>query len=139
MEALEIKLKERNITPTAMRLLVFDFLLKQSAALSLTDLELGMGRTDRVTLYRTIRTFEEHGLVHRIEDGTGVAKFALCQQDCDVDGHHDVHIHFYCIQCKETHCLPKTHIPQVQLPPTYKALETQLIVKGQCGNCNKID
>lgn len=139
MEALEIKLKERNITPTAMRLLVFDFLLKQSAALSLTDLELSMGRTDRVTLYRTIRTFEEHGLVHRIEDGTGVSKFALCQQDCDVDGHHDVHIHFYCIQCKETHCLPKTHIPQVQLPPTYKALETQLIVKGQCGNCNKID
>ncbi len=138
MKALEVKLKEKNIAPTAMRLVVFDFLLKQSAALSLTDLELGMDRTDRVTLYRTIRTFEEHGLVHRIEDGSGVTKFALCQQGCDVDGHHDLHIHFYCTQCKETHCLPKTHIPEIQLPPAYKAIEIQLVVKGICGRCEHL-
>ncbi|MES2650693.1 MAG: transcriptional repressor [Bacteroidota bacterium] len=137
MTELEVKLKEKNIAPTAMRLVVFDFLLKQSSALSLTDLELGMGRTDRVTVYRTIRTFEEHGLVHRIDDGSGVTKFALCQQGCDVDGHHDLHIHFYCTQCKETHCLPKTHIPEVQLPDGYITLETQLMVKGRCGNCSK--
>ena len=71
MKDLEVRLQEKNIAPTAMRLVVFDFLLKQSAALSLTDLELGMGKTDRVTVYRTIRTFEEHGLVHRIDDGFG--------------------------------------------------------------------
>lgn len=136
MEVLEIKLKEKSIVPTAMRLVVLDFLLKQSSALSLTELEMGMGRTDRVTLYRTIRTFEEHGLVHRIEDGSGVTKFALCAQECDVEGHHDLHIHFYCTQCKETHCLPKTHVPEVQLPSTYIAVETQLIVKGICGACN---
>lgn len=138
MKHLEIKLKEKDIAPTAMRLVVFDFLLKQSAALSLTDLELGMHKTDRVTLYRTIRTFEEHGLVHRIEDGSGITKFALCQSGCDVDGHHDLHIHFYCTKCKETHCLPKTHIPEVQLPATYKAIETQLMVKGLCAGCNEI-
>jgi len=136
MKDLEIKLKEKNIVPTAMRLVVLDFLLKQSAALSLTDLELGMDRTDRVTVYRTIRTFEEQGLVHRIDDGSGVTKFALCAQDCDVDGHHDLHIHFYCTHCKETHCLPKTHIPEVQLPTAYTVAETQLIVKGICAACN---
>lgn len=133
---LEVKLKEKNITPTAMRLVVLDFLLKQSVALSLTDLELGMDRTDRVTLYRTIRTFEEHGLVHRIEDGSGITKFALCQTGCNIEGHHDLHIHFYCTTCKETHCLPKTHIPEVQLPNGYLSVDTQLIVKGICGNCN---
>lgn len=136
MNELEHKLKEKNITPTAMRMLVFDFLLKQSVALSLTDLELGMDRTDRVTLYRTIRTFEEHGLVHRIDDGSGVTKFALCTHDCDVDGHHDLHIHFYCTACKETHCLPKTLIPEIQLPANYTTAETQLIVKGICAACN---
>lgn len=121
--------------PTAMRLLVLEFLLKQSSAVSLTDLELGMGKTDRVTLYRSMRTFEEHGLVHRIEDGSGVPKFALCQHGCDVEGHHDLHIHFYCNTCKETHCLPKTHIPEIQLPIGYTANDTQLIVKGVCADC----
>ncbi len=136
MKDLEIRLQEKNIAPTAMRLVVFDFLMKQSAALSLTDLELGLGKTDRVTVYRTIRTFEEQGLVHRIDDGSGVTKFALCEQGCNVDGHHDLHVHFYCSKCKETHCLPKTHIPEVHLPTNYLSQETQLIVKGVCGGCN---
>lgn len=136
MEQIEKKLTEKKIKPTAMRLLVLDALLKQSAALSLTDLELSMDRTDRVTLYRTIRTFEEHGLVHRIEDGTSITKFALCAPGCDVDGHHDLHIHFYCTECKETHCLPKTHIPEVILPPGYVVSERELTVRGICITCN---
>ncbi|MCY1526556.1 hypothetical protein D9M68_615870 [compost metagenome] len=49
MKQIEKKLTEKRIKPTAMRLLVLDALLKQSAALSLTDLELSMDRTDRVT------------------------------------------------------------------------------------------
>jgi len=135
MKAIEQRLIDNKIKPTAMRLLVFEFLLGQSSAQSLTDMELKMDRTDRVTLYRTIRTFEENGLVHRIEDGSGITKFALCDPGCDVDGHHDLHLHFYCIECKETHCLPKTKIPEVKLPVGYKPTETQLIVKGICRNC----
>lgn len=136
-EKLVQQLQLKKINPTAMRLLVLDLLLKQSAALSLTELELAMGATDRVTLYRTIRTFEEHGLVHRIDDGTGITKFARCAPSCTDDGHHDLHVHFYCIQCKETHCLPKTQIPEVRLPHAYSADETQLIVKGRCALCNE--
>ena len=137
MKDLEQNLLSHHIKPTAMRLVVLNFLLEQSSAQSLTDIELKMGRTDRVTLYRTIRTFEENGLVHRIEDGSGITKFALCAPGCDVEGHHDLHVHFYCIECKETHCLPKTHIPEVKLPATYKVLETQLVVKGVCANCSE--
>ncbi|RZL50561.1 MAG: transcriptional repressor [Pedobacter sp.] len=135
MKDLEQKLLAHHIKPTAMRLVVLKFLLEQSSAQSLTDIELKMGRTDRVTLYRTIRTFEENGLVHRIEDGSGVTKFALCAPGCDVEGHHDLHVHFYCLECKETHCLPKIHIPEVKLPNNYQVLETQFMVKGTCANC----
>lgn len=135
MKYLESKLTEKNIKPTAMRLVVLDFLLSQSFAQSLTDMELKMERTDRVTLYRTIRTFEENGLVHRIEDGSGITKFALCESGCDVDGHHDLHLHFFCIEIKETHCLPKTSIPHVSLPVGYQLFETQLLIKGICSNC----
>lgn len=137
MKELEQRLIAKQIKPTAMRLVVLDFLLGQAAAQSLTDMELKMDRTDRVTLYRTIRTFEENGLVHRIEDGSGHTKFALCASGCDVAGHHDLHLHFYCTICKETHCLPKTMIPEINLPTGYQSLETQLVVKGICGSCGK--
>ncbi|MDQ7947536.1 MAG: transcriptional repressor [Pedobacter sp.] len=135
MKDLEQQLIAKQIKPTAMRLLVLDFLKEQSAAQSLTDIELKMERTDRVTIYRTIRTFEENGLVHRIDDGSGITKFALCAADCNVAGHHDLHLHFYCSECKETHCLPKTTIPEVKLPTGYQLVETQLIVKGICQAC----
>ena len=135
MKELEKKLSDKQINPTAMRLLALDYLTKRSAAVSLTEMELEMDRSDRVTLYRTIKTFEEHGLVHRIEDGTGITKFALCQQGCDPGHHHDLHVHFFCNTCKETHCLPKTIIPEVVLPEAYQAQERELIVKGICAAC----
>jgi Fur family ferric uptake transcriptional regulator len=137
MNKLEDRLVQKQINLTAMRLLVLDFLEKQSTAVSLTDMEVAMGRTDRVTLFRTIKTFEEHGLVHRIEDGSGATKFALCQTDCDSQRHHDLHVHFYCSHCKETYCLPKTYIPEVTLPESYQAQERELIVKGICATCAK--
>lgn len=85
----ETMLVSKRINPTAMRLVVLDFLLEQASAISLTDIELGLERTDRVTLYRTLKTFEEHGLVHRIEDGSGVSKFALCAAECETGQHHE--------------------------------------------------
>lgn len=135
MKELEARLVDKQIKPTAMRIVVLDFLLNQVNAQSLTDMELKMHRTDRVTIYRTIRTFEENGLVHRIEDGSGITKFALCEAGCSTGDHNDLHLHFYCLKCEETHCLPKTVIPEVKLPDGYETMEIQLIVKGVCNAC----
>ncbi|WP_423147357.1 Fur family transcriptional regulator [Rubrolithibacter danxiaensis] len=132
---LEPLLTEKGINPTAMRLLVFDFLLKQEAAVSLADIEKQMEHSDRITLYRTIKTFEEKGLVHRIQDGTGATKYALCNADCSTSEHHDVHVHFYCASCKETFCLPDSKIPEIKLPDKFKLKEMNLVVKGICEKC----
>ncbi|WP_214225679.1 transcriptional repressor [Pedobacter sp. B4-66] len=133
---IENKLKGKDINPTAMRLLVLEFLTKQSAAISLNDLEKGMAPSDRITLYRTLKTFEEKGLVHSIEDGTGATKYALCEEDCDGENHHDLHVHFYCNTCKETFCLPNTQIPDISLPVNFLRQEMNLIIKGICDQCN---
>jgi Fur family ferric uptake transcriptional regulator len=133
---LENKLSERKISPTAMRVRVLEYLLSQEAAVSLADVEKGLGHTDRVTVYRTLKTFEEHSLVHSIEDGTGATKYALCEAGCEPGGRHqDLHIHFYCRLCNETTCLP-AHIPALQLPEGYQAEDTNLTVKGICVQCN---
>lgn len=133
---IEYRLINKDINPTAMRLLVLDFLTKQVTAISLNDLEKGMGPSDRITLYRTLKTFEEKGLVHSIEDGTGATKYALCEADCDAEHHHDLHVHFYCNSCKETFCLPNTKIPDISLPKKFRSEELNLIIKGTCEQCN---
>lgn len=132
---LEVILKDKSINPTAMRLLVLEFLLKQSAAISLSDLEKGLDPSDRVTLYRVLKKFEEKGLVHSIDDGSGAPKYALCAEDCRAGHHHDLHVHFFCNACRETSCLPKSIIPQVALPAGFASEEVNLMVKGTCNKC----
>lgn len=129
------KLIDKNINPTAMRLLVLDLLLQQASAISLSDIEKALLPADRITIYRTIKTFEEKGLVHPIDDGTGSPKYALCKDECGADEHHDMHVHFYCITCKETFCLPDSKIPGITLPSKFNPLEMNLLVKGICDQC----
>ena len=129
------RLMDKSITPTAMRILVLNFLLKQNAATSLSDIEKGMEPSDRITIYRTLKTFEEKGLIHIIDNGTGIPKYALCAGSCDSNEHHDLHVHFYCNSCKETFCLPNSKIPDVTLPGGFITFEMNLIVKGICDKC----
>ena len=119
-----------------MRILVLDFLLQQPIAYSLSDLENEFDHSDRTTLYRTLKTFEEKGLIHHINDGMGATKYALCADECKEGIHDDLHVHFYCNQCKETFCLPGIEIPEVQLPKNFISKEFSLISKGICENCN---
>ncbi len=133
----EKRLGDKNIKPTAMRLLVLDFLLKQRSAIRLTDIEKGMEPADRITIYRTLKTFEDKGLVHIIDDGTGSPKYALCPANCDEGEHRDLHVHFNCVACQETFCLPNSKIPDVLLPHNFSAIEIDLVVKGICDECAK--
>jgi Fur family ferric uptake transcriptional regulator len=131
------KLNERKIAPTAMRILVLNSLLQQHAAISLRDIEKALEPADRITIYRTLKTFSEKGLIHVIDDGTGSPKYALCPDDCDAGQHHDLHVHFNCTVCKETFCLPNTKIPEIMLPDNFTSAEMNLVVKGICSNCKK--
>ena len=131
----EQKLFNKNINPTAMRILVLDLLLKQNHAISLSDIEKTLGPSDRTTIYRTLKTFEEKGLTHVIDDGTGTPKYALCPEECDAHEHHDLHVHFYCTACKETFCLPNSKIPEISLPAHFISSEMNLVVKGVCDQC----
>jgi Fur family ferric uptake transcriptional regulator len=86
----EKKLTDKKINPTAMRLLVLDSLLKQRSAISLSDLEKALETADRITIYRTLKTFEDKGLIHIIDDGTGSPKYALCLEDCNASKHYSL-------------------------------------------------
>ena len=80
--SLEEKLRKKSIKPTAMRLLVLQCLMEQNRALSLNELEVLFENADKSTIFRTLKTFQENYLVHRINDGSGAIKYALCDDDC---------------------------------------------------------
>lgn len=71
----------RNIKPTAMRELVLKVLSEQQAAISLADLKRKFEKADKVTLYRTLKTFEENKLIHNIDNGTRPVK-SLAKASC---------------------------------------------------------
>ncbi len=129
-------LEQKKIRPTAMRILIFKYLKEQNVAASLTDIENAFDKSERTTLYRTLKTFEEHGIVHTIDDGSGINKFALCEENCNCEVDTDLHLHFHCNKCGETVCLTNHKIPHINLPEGYLAEDVNLVVKGICEKCS---
>lgn len=136
-KGLENILIAKQITPTPMRVMVLEFILKQSVAISLSDLEKEFQHSDRTTLYRTVKTFEEKGLIHDIKDKNEATKYALCEEDCTVGVHYDKHIHFFCNNCKKLMCLPKENMPMITLPQNFQLQEVSFVARGICDNCSK--
>jgi Fur family ferric uptake transcriptional regulator len=91
---------------------------------------------DRVTLYRTLKTFQEKGLIHKVLDDHGATKYAPCS-DCTVEEHHHEHIHFKCNKCGNTVCLEDVNIPKTDLPAGYIVEERNILISGICNKCNK--
>lgn len=135
-EETERILNAKDIAPTAMRILVLQYLQQQTAAVSLQQLEQHFHLSDRTTLYRTLKTFEEKGLAHTIHDGSDAAKYALCAEACKAGDHYDLHLHFYCYACRQTYCLPRHKVPDITAPAGFEIKELNLVAKGVCDRCS---
>ena len=110
------------------------FLLK-NYALSHSDIEKEIANSlDRVTVYRTLKTFLDKGLIHKVLDDEGSLKYALCKEACNTVEHHHDHVHFKCTKCGQTMCL-NIDVPPLKLPKGYTAIETNLLVQGVCEKC----
>lgn len=132
---IEQKLLQKNTNPTSMRILVYSFLEQQHVAMSLSEIESHFYKADRVTIYRTLKTFEVKGIVHTIQEDT-ITKYILCNDECDEQTHKDWHLHFYCKICKHTICREDFVIPQSETGD-YRIDEIKLLAKGICENCLK--
>src|SRR5210317_14680 len=136
MNELSKILERNNVKPTAMRILVLRILLNKKLALSLTDLENCFEKSERTTIFRTIKTFVKNGIVHQVDDGTNISKFALCEENCKCDLNTDLHLHFHCSVCNETRCISEQKLPKLSLPNGFIALDANLVIKGVCDYCN---
>lgn len=104
-------------------------------ALAHSELEQDLTEFDRVTIYRTLHTFLEKGIVHKVLDDTGATRYALCAT-CTAHAHHDEHVHFKCTNCQTIQCIDTISIPPIQLPIGFTYTDSNYLVRGVCKKCN---
>ncbi len=129
-------LRDFKLRSTPNRQEILHLFLLRDYALSHGDIEKEIENNfDRVTVYRTLKTFLVKGLIHKVLDDEGSLKYALCKEACTTAEHHHDHVHFKCNQCSQTNCL-NVEVPNVRLPKGYRATEWNLLIQGICERCS---
>ena len=131
-------LKKNHLSITDGRKKILDLFLQHDGALSHSDIEKKAGeKFDRVTVYRTLQTFLEKGLIHSIPTADNSIRYALCKDDCSEGHHHDDHVHFICNACGNTVCLEGVSVPSIELPGGYVSEQVEMLISGVCKSCNQ--
>lgn len=130
-------LKKRQLSITDGRKRILQLFLEKEGALSHGDIEKKAGDSfDRVTIYRTLQTFVDKGLIHTIPSADNSIRYALCKEECADGLHRHHHVHFVCGNCQQTFCLDEVATPTVKLPRGYMVKEIELLAKGICRTCS---
>ena len=134
-EILDI-LKKNQLSVTEGRKKILDLFIKSPGALAHADIEKSTDiGFDRVTVYRTLQTFVDKGIIHNIPTTDNSILYALCKDNCEQGHHHDNHVHFICTECNKTICLDDVTVPEVKLPQGFKPGKAQMVVNGVCSDC----
>lgn len=121
---------------TPFRIQVLEIFSAHKNAIDLNHIEQELGDFDRITLYRTIKTFVEAGLIHEIVMPGDIKKLALCKDECGGHDHehHHQHLHFKCDTCEEIFCLELDELPKIHYPK-FKIKTLEIQGSGICANC----
>lgn len=85
-----------------------------------------------VSIYRSLDAFLKAGIVHRVDSGDRVWRFAVC--GCGSSMH--CHPHFICKQCGRVECLNDYKLPDPgELEPGYVVEEQEVYIRGRCNSC----
>lgn len=139
MEQQEIReqLKKSGLRATSARIAVLQVLKDSERPLSHSEMvsQLKEIYGDQATIYRTLITFVDVGIIRVASNVGGMARYEF------VDASHDaqhVHPHFLCQTCGIVSCLPKTTVissVDEQWREILRASEVQFL--GSCLDCTK--
>ncbi|MBN2512022.1 MAG: transcriptional repressor [Sedimentisphaerales bacterium] len=107
-------------------------MLEAKEPLSREQIARRMGENaNKVTLYRTLHSLVEAGIVHTALIRNRVQLYepsAHCSE-------HLCHPHFVCRGCHKTICLTEITPPTVDLPDGFRLERQQLQMEGLCSTC----
>jgi Fur family ferric uptake transcriptional regulator len=126
---LSAKLKRTEPRKTILRVL-----LKAEGPKSAEEIlsTIGQSGPNKVTVYRTLESMAEAGIVHRafIE---GRSQYYETGDKCT---EQQCHPHFVCIECGRTICLPEASVPMTTYAPAGFVIHRQQTrLEGLCPKC----
>jgi Fur family transcriptional regulator, ferric uptake regulator len=128
-------LRSAELRLTEPRAAILSVLLETGAPLTQEQIaeRIGTAAPNKTTIYRTLMSLVEKGLVHKAYLEERTWHFELAHH-C---GKHQCHPHFTCSACQQTQCLPEVSMPLIQLPEGYVMQRQQVRIEGVCSNCHK--
>jgi Fur family ferric uptake transcriptional regulator len=133
---IEELLKNKKLRITPFRKEVLGIFIDAPNAITLPVIESKLTNFDRITLYRTIKSFIEKGVIHEIYMDGDEKQMALCPEHCTSDKHNhsQQHIHFKCKLCQNTFCLDINEIPEITVP-NFVLDDLNIQATGTCERC----
>lgn len=134
MQEIDALLAKAGLKRTTGRVAMLKVLLNAGEPMTQQQILEKVGHTglNRVSVYRTLHAFTEAGLVHRVEAGDRLWRFAVCK--CGSRTH--CHPHFTCRACGKIECLNTISLPCLTEPiPGYRVEEQEVYLRGLCVNC----
>lgn len=131
LSLLEEKMKELGLKVTQPRRKLLALLMQGQGPLAVEEMQEILKNSDVVTIYRSLNTFVEHGLVQKYEFGDGISRFELVSQS-----HH--HHHVICKKCQRVDvlhlCNVEPHLEAVK-KLGYAQVTHRLEFFGVCSHC----
>ena len=126
-------LKQYAQRTTNGRVALLELLMDSPKAFALSEIEKRLSISiDRVTIYRTLHTFEAIGLVIKVVDHNGI-----CLYMANPESHSNLNMHPH-LRCKECGkvvclpCLPKEYLDRLE---KYEIDEMYFLMEGTCPEC----
>jgi len=128
-------LESAKLKKTKPRMEIIEVLMKSNRPKSAEEMISVMGKSgpNKVTVYRTLDSMVEAGIVHRAFLSQGSQYYEMA----DKCTKHQCHPHFVCKDCGATRCMPEVSVPMATNPPAGFIIERQQVrLEGLCPDCS---
>jgi Fur family transcriptional regulator, ferric uptake regulator len=133
LEVALLRVKNAGLKLTSARKQIIAFLTSSHGPFTIEEIHEGLAVSDcnLVTVYRTLASLEESGLVRKYEIGDRVARFEYL---CDEHPHH----HLICSNCKKIEVLEAdllSGIKRLAAKKGFRRLNASVDLFGLCDDC----
>ncbi len=127
-------LHERALKATNSRLNLLTTMLAYKSAMPYSAIQESMKSVDRVTLYRTLESLKQSGIIHKAYQENNETYYAICGKKCGHQQHSHDHIHFKCLKCELVTCEQTTTDIKISIPE-FVINTTSIYLEGICKLC----
>lgn len=136
MNKIKSILAENNINKTKFRVDLLKLFYSKKSLSVLEIFDYFNSTVNKVTIYRSLKSFEEKCLIHKVPDSKNFTRYSLCNKnECKNGSHAHNHGHFICYACEQTFCLESIKVENTNQLDGFKVENLKLVYEGYCNSC----